>query len=94
MNTYFTVYTPQAECQETKFSFGKFTAPMRKLSNGSLIDLNNQEIFNIDQMVWYPGEPNGGDIQECTMYNSKSRQYWCVTFNAYFRISHMSPKCF
>ena len=83
MNICFTVYTPEAECQETHFSYGKFIAPMRKLPNDSLIDLNNQELVNMDQIVWYPGDPNGGDIQECTIFNSKSRKYWCVTFNAY-----------
>ena len=84
-----TVYTPETECQETNFSFGKFIAPMRKLSNGSFIDLNNQELVNMDQMIWYPGEPNGGELQECTLYNSKSRQYLWVTFNLDFRTKHM-----
>ena len=42
-----------------------FVAPMRKSSNGSLINQNNNEIVDMDHL-WDSWSPNGGDLKECT----------------------------
>ena len=42
-------------------------SPIRKVSNGSWIDKNNGKVVDMEG-IWYPGEPNGGDLQDCTTY--------------------------
>ena len=44
------------------------------MSNESWVD-QNENIF-LNNSLWSPGEPNGGDIQKCSVYNIISGKYY------------------
>ena len=46
----------------------QYIAPLRRSSNDSWEDLNTNKVVKIDEKLWYPGQPNGQELQECTTY--------------------------
>ena len=52
-----------------------YHAPIRKLSNESWIDLQTNNIVTLEDHMWYPGQPNGKNIEECGKYLSNSRGF-------------------
>ena len=51
----------------------QFIASFRRMPNESWIDQN--ENITLDNSLWSPGQPNGGDIQTCSTYQISSGKY-------------------
>ena len=62
----------------------EFIASFERMPNESWIDQN--ENITLDTSLWSPGQPNGGDIQTCSSYNTNSGKY--------LDISCLNKKCF
>ena len=52
-----------------------FMAPIRKSSNGSWINQNNNGIVEMDHL-WDSQSPNGGDLEKCTGFNGIDSKYF------------------
>ena len=50
-----------------------FIASFRRMPNESWVDEN--ENIMLDNSLWLPGQPNGGDIQKCSTYQKSSGKY-------------------
>ena len=50
-------------------------APMRRSSNGSWINQNNNEIVKMDHL-WDSRSPNGKDLEKCTGFNGNDSKYF------------------
>ena len=48
----------------------QYIAPLQRFSNDSWDDLNTKEIVEVEveEKLWYPGQPNGQNLQNCTTY--------------------------
>ena len=45
------------------------------MPNESWIDLQTNNIVILEDHMWYPGQPNGKNIEECGKYLSDSRGF-------------------
>ena len=52
-----------------------YHAPIKKLQNESWIDLHTLKVVTFEDHMWYPGQPNGKNIEECGKYLSDTRGY-------------------
>ena len=50
-------------------------APIRKSSNGSWINQNNNGIVDMEHL-WDSQSPNGGDLEKCTGFNGNTCKYF------------------
>ena len=53
-------------------------APIRKSSNGSWINLNNNKIVDMDDL-WNNRSPYGGDLFDCTGFEANTCKYYTTT---------------
>ena len=54
-----------------------FIAPFRRMPNESWVEEN--ENIMLDNSLWEPGQPNGGDVQKCSIYRLSSGKYFDVS---------------
>ena len=59
----------------SKYACMSFVAPMRKSSNGSLINKNNNRIVDMKHL-WNSRSPNGGDLEKCTGFVANNCKYF------------------
>ena len=58
----------------TKCDGNKFIAPFRRMPNESWA--NQNENIAVHNILWSPGQPNGGELQKCSTYNIISGEYY------------------
>ena len=54
-----------------------FLASFMRMPNESWVDQNENVL--IDNSLWFPGQPNGGEFQKCSMYNKIDGKYYDVS---------------
>ena len=67
MKFYFSVSVNGTECNKD------FIASFIRMPNESWVDQNKN--ITLDNSLWSPGQPNGGDLQKCSLYNIISGKY-------------------
>ena len=50
-------------------------APIHRKLDGTWFDSNTDELINMEKM-WRPGQPNGGNLQECALYHGEDGNYY------------------
>jgi len=45
--------------------------------DGTWFDSNTDELINMEKM-WRPGQPNGGNLQECALYHGEDGNYMMI----------------
>ena len=58
-----------------------FVAPMRRSSNGSWINRNDNRIFDMKHL-WNIQSPNGGELEKCTGFFAKDSKYFDIPCNS------------
>ena len=64
---YFVVSVLGTECSN------RFIASFRRMPDESWVDQN--ENIMVNNSLWSPGQPNGGDVQQCSYYKSTGKYY-------------------
>ena len=68
------VSVPESACVD-------FVAPLRKSSNGSWINRNDNRIFDMKHL-WNIQSPNGGELEKCAGFFAKDSKYFDIPCNS------------